>query len=112
MYIHRHFKFIETEFPYTSLISHSTCFDSSDSDLHSFSIPLTTFVDIVVSVPSPQLLASIPTTRAPIPVPLFDSYSFFPIHVGSIPILGNSSPTIYVSSESIPVVPNPAISGS
>lgn len=90
VYVSRHVQFIETEFPYKQIISHQS--PSADTlSPHQFTIPLTSYSDIVVSIPIPESVSPSPSPP-------------FPPHIST-----PSSPTYQSpmsTSSSVPVSPS------
>lgn len=80
VYISRHVKFVETEFPYPTLIP--TSVSSSTSPItSSFHVPLTDFSDIIVSIPVSSNVNSL-----------------------SVPVFGSSSTPSYTTPVTLPVL--------
>lgn len=108
VFISRHVRFIETKFPYLDLIK-SVPSDSA-SDVSSFNVPLTSFEEIVVTIPcSPVFLPPQSTSSSPlvssVPVSITsDSFcipSSIPVQPPFIPTSSND-PVSYSPIESVP----------
>lgn len=121
VFISRHVKFVETEFPYTSL----TLVSSSPSEIQKFHVPITSFDDLVVSVchsivsPVSPVISSINNpANATSPLPPFDT----PIPSSSLvssptpnPITSSSSPVYSpspITSSSMPSLSTTSVSSS
>lgn len=96
VYVSRHVKFLESEFPYPTLVSSST---STSSVSPTFHIPLTSFDDIQISIlPTPVTNSSVPLTSVVSEV----QHTEMP-HTGDFdPVVPNSAS---LSSVSIPTAP-------
>lgn len=101
VFVSRHVKFVENEFPYSSFKNDV----SSVSEIQRFSVPLTVFDDIVISVPYSVSSSSIPIV--PSSMPHLTSNVSSP--VDSSPLMSMST---LLPSQSSPVISSPSVSPS
>lgn len=114
VYISRHVRFLEQHFPYSTLVSQTSSVQDADFQLSTFSIPLTSFSDIIVTVK--PIIPSSPVQNSSVPtaVPVFD-FVPFTVSVGtdllslppscSVPVSSNSVLPSSSPSSSIPPPP-------